>query len=231
MNYKMKQAILVILFFLSATILKAQQSEAAKELALIRQFYAGHELKHIKGVMLLKAEDNGAIIDRVNFEYWSKDSLLFTKMNYIEILSNRSFYIMANHRYRTIYVRRVNDKFTKPASGFLDADQIKALLTQKGVNVSLSKGEGMRKLVISGLQNSKFSSLTISYASHDHSIKAIEGLVEADGNDKRKILSINYNTTEKIVLADESFFSASHYVHLNKGQISYTKTYQDYKKL
>jgi hypothetical protein len=72
---------------------KAQLTEAKEELQKIKAYYAGADLKHAAGKMVLKNSGSPKPMDVVNFEYWVMEKQIFTKMNYIEILNNNDVYI------------------------------------------------------------------------------------------------------------------------------------------
>jgi len=220
---------------LCAFYTKAQQGEAMDELQKIKAYYTGTELKHVSGQMQLKNSITGKQVDRVVFEYWAKDKQVFTKMSYLEILNNNEVYVMVNNKQKTIYAReQAQAAVQQSGAGFFDPEQLNKLLSTKGTSLSIKKGAGNNKLYMSGLQNSRFSSVVITYSATDHKIIAVDAVVsEMPGNSEKLVLEIKYTTTEKTVVSGESVvFSASKYIEKNKkGNYTYTTTYQNYQKL
>jgi len=213
----------------------AQPADVVKEIQKIRAYYTGTDLKHVKGQMLLSNMSTGAPVDKVDFEYWLKDKMVFTKMNYIEILSNRSVYVMVNNKYKTIYARPQDKIEQKPAAMIFDAEQLGRILSVKGATSTLTVNNGQNRLSMSGFNDPRFSSIIINYAADDYRIFSIEATVkesEATGGQKLK-LKVLYNVSEKIGSGNEpAIFSASKYLQPSKkGNLEYTPNYIGYKKI
>jgi hypothetical protein len=212
----------------------AQKAEAVSELQKIRAYYTGSELKHVAGQMLLKNAGTAKPIDKVDFEYWVKDKEIFTRMNYIEILNNNDVYIMVNNKKKSIYARQQADVIQKTSVGFFDPEQLNVLLSSKASSITVTKGGAINKITMSGLQNTRFSSITISYSATDYKITAIDATVsDTPGSAQRSVLEIRYNTTEKTtVSAEPAVFSSTKYlVETSKGKFNYTNNYINYQKL
>lgn len=213
----------------------AQPADVVKEIQKIRAYYTGTDLKHVKGQMLLSNISSGAAVDKVDFEYWLKDKMVFTKMNYIEILSNKSVYVMVNNKYKTIFARPQDKIEQKPAAMIFDAEQLGRILSVKGATSTLTVSNGQNRLSMSGFNDPRFSSIIINYAADDHRIFSIEAVVkesEATGGQKLK-LKVVYSVSEKIGSGEEAtIFSASKYLQPSKkGNLEYTPNYIGYKKI
>ena len=235
-SMKIKTAIILIIqFILLLHIAHAQEAvDALKEMQKIREYYNGPELKHVKGQMLLMDKTNNQQKDKVDFEYWIKDKLVFTKMSYIEILNNENVYVMVNNRRKSIYARPVTELATKPIATFFDADQLQQMLSVKGTKTTLTKTGGLNKLTLSGLYDSRFSEITISYQASDNKITGIYALLKkTPGENEELYLQVSYSVTEKSNTATvPAVFSESKYGRLDsKGTFIYTNSYQGYKKL
>lgn len=230
----MKKCFLIIQWMIFCGYAFAQQTEATAELQKIRAYYGGGELKHAVGQMLLKNTTTGKQVDKVDFEYWAKDNQLFTKMNYIEILNNNGFYIMVNNKTKSIYARTQADMPQKANVGFFDPEQLNTLLNTKGTSITVSKdASGNNKLLMTGLQNSKFTSLSIMYNT-EYKIIGVDAAVNpAPGSNDKLILTVKYSLTEKTMVTTEpTVFSETKYIAKNsKGVYNYTATYQNYQKL
>ncbi|RYZ22585.1 MAG: hypothetical protein EOO16_08475 [Chitinophagaceae bacterium] len=211
----------------------AQQADATAELNKIRAYYGGSDYKHVTGVMTLKDPAAGTTLDRVEFEYWMQGTQVFSRMNYIEILSNRTFYLMSNSRSKTIHLRRQEAVGARASGGLLDAGQLGQLLAQNGARVRLEETGKERRLLITELKASKFSSVTISYSPVDHHIIGMEALVRAQpGTKGQLVFEMRYLTSERKADGDASVFSESRYlVSTGGGKYQFTKAYQGYKKL
>jgi hypothetical protein len=212
----------------------AQQADGVAELQKIRAYYAGSELKHAIGQMVLKNTTTGKQVDKVDFEYWAKDNQVFTKMNYIEILNNNGFYVMVNNKAKSIYARAQSDMPQKASVGFFDPEQLNALLNTKGANAVISKdAAGNNKLLMTGLKNTRFTSFAITYGA-DYKIIGIDAAVNPEPSSNNKLtLTVKYSLTEKTVVTTEpTIFSEAKYITKNnKGIYNYTATYQNYQKL
>jgi hypothetical protein len=232
---KNRKVFAMIVSFLLLQAAVAQDTGAAKEMQKIRDYYSGPELKHIAGQMLLTNKVTGKQVDKVDFEYWIKDKQVFTKMNYIEILSSSNTYIMVNHRTKSIYARPLDQLQGKPVAGFFDAEQLNKLLNTKGTRVNLLKNGAFNKLMISGLSDSRFSDLGITYDVSDNKIRSINAVVSnlPGEDDEHLVLQINYSRTDKTnVTTLPDLFSATRYVEIDKnGKLNYTHNYQSYQKL
>lgn len=230
----MKKFINLFILTVLALPLAAQQADAGKELEKIKSWYAGPQLKHVAGQMLLTNTANGKQVDKVDFEYWIRDKQVFTKMNYIEILCNNSVYVMVNHRRRSIYARPLGEVTPKTETPFFDGTQLNELLNAKGTTVTLVKQGHLNKLLMAGLNDSRFSSISISYDAADGKIKAVEAAVKPsfDEPDQRLLLKVIYRISEKTAVTGEpAVFSAAKYMAVSKGEFIYNKMYQEYKKL
>jgi hypothetical protein len=213
---------------------KAQLTEAKDELQKIKAYYAGPELKHAAGKMMLKNMGSPKPMDIVNFEYWVMEKQIFSKMNYIEILNNNDVYIMVNHKRKTVYGRLQSELPQKAQAGLFDPEQLAALLSTKGTMATVKKDSSVNKLSLTGLQNSRFISFDISYSS-DYKIVAIDAVVRPpEGSSQKTVLEIRYAVNEKKTNAEgpQAVFSDAKYIIKNKkGKYIYTKTYQNYQKL
>jgi len=213
----------------------AQDATAVTEMQKIRAYYSGPELKHVKGQMLLISKMTGQQKDKVDIEYWIKDNQVFSKMSYIEILSNNSMYVMVNHRKKTIYARPASDLTAKSSSTIFDPEQLNKLLNVKGTKTTLVKNAGLNKLTLSGLYDSRFSEINIIYETASSKIKSVYAtLKEVPGEPEQKLfLQINYAATEKTtVTALPDILLADRYGKMDKtGAFIYTKSYEGYKKL
>lgn len=231
----MKKYLSILLpFLLLYCCAKAQQSEAMSELQKIKAYYAGPELKHVAGQMLLKNITTTKQVDKVDFEYWAKGKQIFTKMNFIEILNNNEVYVMVNNRKKTIYGRPQAQVTQKNSTGFFDPDQLNALLNTKGAVVTVTKGAALNKLSMSGLQNTRFASVVISYSTANYKIIAVTAMISpVQGANQKLVLEVKYTVNNKTTIAGEPpVFSAAKYITKNnKGNYIYTKTYQNYQKL
>lgn len=211
-----------------------QQQDAIGQMEKIRSFYTGPELKHIQGNMILKDADNGTQVDKVDFEYWLADKQLFSKLNYIEILSNDKVYVMVNNKAKSIYARKQTDLAHKPSPGFFDADQLKKLIAEKNANLKMEKDGNDAKIIMSGLKNYQFSTVTI-YSRSDGKIEKIQAMVNAPaGDDKQQLLlEIIYRNTSKEIMKDKPdvFSSVKYLDERKKGHFTYTQAYQNYTKL
>lgn len=221
----------LLLFFTAG----AQDGTAVTEMQKIRAYYSGPELKHVKGQMLLTSKITGQQKDKVDIEYWIKDNQVFSKMSYIEILSNNSIYVMVNHRKKTIYVRPATDLTTKSSSTIFDPEQLNKLLNVKGTKTTLVKNAGINKLTLSGLYDSRFSEINISYEAASSKIRSVYAtLKEVPGEAEQKLfLQINYAATEKTpVTTMPDILLADRYGKMDKtGKFNYSKSYEGYKKL
>src|SRR5882757_8505633 len=159
-----KNILLSVQLLLIAFCATAQKAEAVSELQKIKVWYTGSDLKHVAGQMLLKNIGTLKPVDKVDFEYWARDKEIFTRMNYIEILNNKDVYIMVNNKKRSIYARLQADVAQKTSVGFFDPEQLNLLLSSKASTVTITKGATTNKIAMSGLLNSNFSAITISYA-------------------------------------------------------------------
>jgi len=233
MKYK-KTVLLIIHSLLLFFAANAQDATAAIEMQKMRAYYSGPELKHVKGQMVLTSKVTGQQKDKVDFEYWIQDNQVFSKMSYLEILSNNSIYVMVNHRKKTIYVRPA-DVATKSAATVFDPEQLNKLLNVKGTKTSLAKSAGINKLTLSGLYNSHFSEINISYEEASSKIRSVYAtLKEQPGEPEQKLfLQINYEATEKTTITTmPDILSANRYGKMDRsGEFNYTKNYQGYKKL
>lgn len=231
----MKKSIAVfICFCVLSFVIKAQNPDAIEELKKIRAFYSGPELKHITGEMLLKNKGSGKVVDNVKFEYWVKDSMVYTKMNYIEILRNQTVYVMVNHKSKSIYARMLNQINTQPSSMLFDADQLKKLLSAPGAKVIMTKEGEKSKLYMEGFADPRYSSVSLTYDPSDHKIFILEAAIKetAEGaNGQKLVLRINYKTTEKSKTLNTSIFSSSRYFVQEKKSVKYINPYQNYSKL
>jgi hypothetical protein len=222
--------IAALVFIVHSITADAQDAEAMRELKSIRSFYEGPELKHITGKMILRDDTKGTTLDKVDFEYWSKGKQLFSRMNYIEILSNKDVYVMVNKNAKTIYARPADELQNKGGAGF-DVSQLQSVLNQTGTSVQIKKGS-VNKITITGISGSQFSSVTISYSPADYKISSMSAEVKgADPNDRMTLL-IEYRETEKTKSADESVFSAERYLTAKGGgKWVLAKKYSDFKQL
>jgi hypothetical protein len=213
----------------------AQDATAVTEMQKIRAYYNGPELKHVTGQMLLINKTNGQQKDKVDFEYWIKDNQVFTKMNYIEILSNSNVYVMVNNSKKTIYVRRSADLATKSSATIFDPEQLNKLLNVKGTKTTLVKNAEINKLSLTGLYDSRFSEINISYEAASNKIRSVYAVLkQTPGEDgPQMVLQISYSATEKkTVTKMPDILMADRYGALDKsGEFNYTKNYQGYKKL
>jgi hypothetical protein len=221
----------MLLFYAAA----AQDATAVTEMQKIRAYYNGPELKHVKGQMLLISRVNGKQKDKVDFEYWIKDNQVFSKMSYIEILSNNSIYVMVNHRKRSIYVRPASELPAITSATIFDPEQLNKLLNVKGTKTTLVKNGAVNKLTLSGLYDSRFSEINITYEASTNKIRSVHAtLKEVPGEEEQKLfLQITYSATQKSnVTTLPVIFSAARYgVMDKKGDFNYTNTYESYKKL
>jgi hypothetical protein len=230
-----KSALFIIQCLLFLQVAHAQDATAVTEMQKIRAYYSGPELKHVKGQMLLTSKVTGLQKDKVDFEYWIKDNQVFSKMSYIEILSNNSIYVMVNHRKKTIYVRPAADLSAKSSATIFDPEQLNKLLNVKGTKTTLVKNDGINKLTLSGLYDSRFSEINISYEASSSKIKSVYAtLKEVPGEpDQKLFLQINYAATEKTAVTTmPDILLADRYGKMdNAGTFNYSKSYAGYKKL
>lgn len=231
----MKQKlILLVQCIVIAFAAMAQQPNAAAEMQKIKAWYSGPELKHVAGQMLLVNKTTNQQMDKVAFEYWIKDNKAFTKMNYIEMLSNDSVYVMVNHKRKSIAVRPAGSGTAAPTS-FFDAGQMSKLLATKGVSATITQANGLNRLTIAGPLDSRFSSITIIYDPTDSKVREVEAAVKPGGEPQNQqlVLQVKYSTIEKTNSANAgSVFSTAKYIRQAKdGSINFTQTYQGYKKL
>jgi hypothetical protein len=227
----MLRYILAVLAIVMNIMVSAQNNEAQNELEAIRDYYGSGGLKHVRGQMVLKNVVNQQQVDKVDFEYWIKETKVFTRMNFIEILNNDSVYVMVNHQRKTIYARLTASQAS--AAPLFDAKQISNLLEQKGVVVKLEKKDTINILRLSGVKNSNFSSLTITYYSRDHRIKKIDAdVVQGNSRGDKMTLQINYFLSESTASEIAGLFATSKYLQQSaSGALSYQKKYQEYTKL
>lgn len=212
----------------------AQQVDAVKELQRIKSYYDGPELKHVVGQMVLMDKDKGKQVDKVDFEYWLKGNEIFTKMNYIEMLSNNSVYVMVNHKRKSIFARPVGQVTPKVETPFFDANQLKTLLNVKGTSAKLeSLGGGVGKLILSGLANSRFNMVSISYEQSSGKILGLDATINSDlPEEQGLILKVRYSFTEKsLVKTSPQALSAAKYLENINGEFRFVKLYQNYQKL
>ncbi len=211
----------------------AQTAEAAAELDKIKKYYAGPELKHVAGYMLLKDKTTDKQMDKVSFEYWAMDKQIFTRMDYIEILNNDKLYVMVNNKRKTIYARPQAEIKQQASPNMFDPRQLSTLLNSKGAVATVTKVNGSNKMTLSNLLNTRFSSLVITYG-NDYRILSVDAVVAAEpGNNQQSILEIRYTKIEKTsASAAPAVFSEQKYVSKNtKGKYVYTSAYQNYQKL
>jgi hypothetical protein len=229
----MKRTILLTLQLLSLVVyVQAQSADAAAELKKIQAYYGSPQLKHVKGQMLLKKKGTATPLDKVDFEYWVKGKEVYSKMNYIEILSNREVYVMVNHKKKTIYSRLQTALPQQPGAEMFGPAQLKQLLDTKGTIVSVTRGAAQHTLTMTGLRDTRFSSVVISYDAADYRITAVDAVVnETPGSNERTVLEIRYSPG-KAVANDAGIFSASRYlVQDNNGKFIYTSSYLSYQKI
>ncbi len=231
----LKRAGILIQLLCAGMMSLAQQNDAARELQKIRTYYNGPEMKHVSGQMLLVNKADNQQLDKVNFEYWIQDKKLFTRMSHIEVLNNDSVYVMVNHRNKTIYVRPSAAVTAATPTGFFDANQLGKLLNAKGITTTLLQEGADNKLTISGIQDSRFSSIIIKYANGDNKIKEVLAVVKPSGDkiNQQLQLQVTYNLTEKSMQGScGGCFSAGRYIKTGKdGSLEYTQIYKGYKKL
>ncbi len=211
----------------------AQSQDAMAEMQKIKIFYSNDDLKHVTGHMFLKETNTGKEVDKVDFEYWLKGKQIFTKMKYIEILNNNAVYIMVNHNNKSIFARKLKDLKQKPAPGFFDAEQLKNLLSTKDAKVTMVREKSNVKISLSGLSNSRFSTVDITSSSEGR-IEKIEAAIKQTGADDEKLrLEIIYNPvkTEKSVVNPAVFSETKYLEAKKKGHYTYTSAYQNYTKL
>jgi hypothetical protein len=210
----------------------AQISEGAEALKKIGSYYSGPELKHAAGQMLLTSKGTGKQLDKVSFEYWVKGAEAFTKMNYIEILNSKDVYVMVNNKRNTIYARPQSQVYTKSSVGLFDPEQLNMLLNTKGAKVTVLKAGGSNKLTLSGLQNTGFSSVTITYSASDFKILNVKADIAPSGDQEGRMLEVIYSFTDKTASSGSSdVFSSAKYLTATGGKTFYAKAYQNYQKL
>ena len=229
----MKRKIMTGLLLVMTLVAQAQEADAAKELQKIRAYYAGPELKHVAGQMLLVDTDKNKQVDKVTFEYWLKGSEIFTKMNYIEILSNSAVYVMVNHKRKSIYARPIGQVTPKTETPFFDAEQLRQLLNVKGTSAKLVQTGGQNKLTITGLADSRFRMVTINYDAANGRIISLDAAIRSSlPEEQALLLKVTYSVTEKTAAKSEpQVFASSKYLENTTGEFRFTRPYQNYQKL
>jgi hypothetical protein len=212
-------------------ICTAQSKEGLAELQKIRSFYASAQLKRVAGQMRL-TNGSGKLVDKVDFEYWLKETMVFTRMNYMEILRNGQYYVMVNNKSRTIYARPVTAQGDKVATGFFDVDQLQQLLNGQATSIRMENGAtSTKKLTIDGVKDSRFSSFSIVYSPVDYHIIRVVASVRSQVPGEPMTLQIDYSLTEKDGEESKSLFSINRYASYQNGKLTFHKNYQDYQKL